>query len=89
MWNADGAEWIIEARCWVLRNRARSHRRSVLDFLGHNHTELLRVGVWWVAGAGSHQTVGVGVLFLGVLFPWGGVFTWQVVVNELVFLPVF
>ena len=36
--------------------------------------------VWWVAGAGSHQTVGVGVLLLGVLFPWGGMVMRQVVV---------
>ena len=23
MWNVEGAEWNTEARCWVLRNRAR------------------------------------------------------------------
>jgi hypothetical protein len=38
-----------------------------LVFLGHGHTGWFLV--WWVAGAGSHQTAG-GVHLMGVLFPW-------------------
>jgi len=45
--------------------------RDGLVSLGHNHTgtcSLELVRVWWVAGAGSHQTTG-GVHLMGVLFP--------------------
>ena len=37
-----GVEWIVEARCWVLRNRANPGDRIGLVFLGH----LLHR--WWI-----------------------------------------
>jgi hypothetical protein len=40
-------EWIVEARCWVLRNRAVDLRVRGLVFLGHLlHWELVLL-VWW------------------------------------------
>jgi hypothetical protein len=42
--------------------------RDGLVFLGRFHTESLRIRVWCVVGAGSHQTPGVEVL-RGVFSP--------------------
>ena len=47
----DVAEWIAEARCWVLRNRARLTRPEGLGglglfLLGHCHTCVSGCGGW-------------------------------------------
>lgn len=69
------AEWIAEARCWVLRNRARLTGFVPgglgLFLLGHGHT---REGV--VGGWGRPSINRRGVLALGVLFPWGWGSSW-------------
>jgi hypothetical protein len=84
-WNAESMR--VKGR-GALLGPEESGRVSLETWTGFSGSLLHRLlglcgsGGWcgWVAGAGSHQTVGVGVLLLGVLFPWGGVFTWQVVV---------
>ena len=48
-WNADDESGGVEARCWVLRNRAGSLRRDGLVFLGHYYTGIfadLGLAVW-------------------------------------------
>src|SRR6266545_1718348 len=80
VWNVDGAEWIVEARCWVLRNRAGSHWRSVLVFLGHSHTGVSWCGGWlgpaltkplvWVSCSGCVVSLGLGVHLIGGVSGW-------------------
>ena len=83
------AEWITEARCWVLRNRAQLLELA-LGVGSVSSRVTVQPGFWlgWVAGAGSHQTSGVGCL-VGVLFPRGMFFYLVVVMDGSVFLPVF
>src|SRR5215207_4328225 len=89
VWNASWVEWIVEARCWVLRNRAGSLRRDGLVFLGHlSRRGLCGSGCGGVAGAGLHHTAVKGFLE-GCLFSLSVVAWIGWWCSGLVFLPVF
>jgi hypothetical protein len=82
------AEWIAEARCWVLRNRARLTGFVPgglgLFLLGHGHTREGVVGGWGRPSINRRGGSCSGcVVSLGLGFFLVGVGLW------LVFLPVF
>jgi hypothetical protein len=72
-------EWIVEARCWVLRNRAVDLRICGLVFLGHLPHRDLRVLVWWCGWGRPSPNCREGFL-IWVCFPWVGGLEWWVVV---------
>jgi hypothetical protein len=60
-WNVSEVEWIVEARCWVLRDRASPGNRVDRFFWVTCYTDGVladRCRCGGVAGAGSHQTPG-------------------------------